>query len=352
MTRGPEMAEYPSNIRMTAKRKTTQKDIAEACGVDQSTVVRALRGEPGVGKSKREEIRAAAESMGYAPDLLARAMVTGRTKTIGSIVSGMRDEIFTQLCEGWSLVGERGYVTTNYFHGRTLAREAEALRLAAGYKHDGLLVEPASADVSVLNRVHRSGRPVASVAYLIGKADFDQVVSDERRAYEKAFGLIAEKGYRLVDYARYNDPEKGVTNWFQENREAHFRELAPACGLKIGEVFRLGGVEDYRFVADAIGERGVFPCALVCHDDLIAAYLMMQMRLRQELRIPEQIGVLGNGNYELSLLTYPMLTTVASHYGKMGRRAAEMLLERLDGVFDGPGRVERIVSDMEIRQSL
>ena len=116
-------------------------DIAKAAGVSPSTVSRALQDHPRISPERREAIQALAQEMGYRPSQVARSLVTGRTRTLGVVVTDVTDPFVAEVMKGAELASrESGYTLLFAMSDRDPEREIEALRLLLDRQVDGMIV--------------------------------------------------------------------------------------------------------------------------------------------------------------------------------------------------------------------
>ena len=158
----------------------TSKDIARALQVSQSTVSRALRGDPRVSPATTARVLAAAQRMQYTPNLAARSLITRRTRTIGVVVSDITNPFYPELLDilhnEFALEGYR----TILINERTDAHlEQHVAEVVNGDAVDGLVYVSAVLDTPLPGRV--GPLPVVLLNRLIEPFDADTVVSDNHR---------------------------------------------------------------------------------------------------------------------------------------------------------------------------
>ena len=125
------------------RRAPTLRDVADAVGVTPNTISRALNDRPGVNQTTRTRIKAAAERLGYVPNVHARSLVLGSRKTIGVIVSNISHPFFADLVSEVELrAQEAGYAITLFLSYESAEREREAIDRALRSGLDGLIAAP------------------------------------------------------------------------------------------------------------------------------------------------------------------------------------------------------------------
>ena len=116
-------------------------DIAAAAGVSPSTVSRALQDHPRISPARRQAIQTLAGQMGYRPSQVARSLVTGRTRTLGVVITDVTDPFVAEVMKGAELASrESGYTLLFASSDRDPNREIEALQLLFDRQVDGMIV--------------------------------------------------------------------------------------------------------------------------------------------------------------------------------------------------------------------
>src|SRR4051794_3427703 len=139
----------------------TIPDVARRAGVSTATAARALGGYGAVSESAREAVLAAAEELGYQRNDLARAMITGRTNTIGLVIADIENPFFARAARGVSDAARvAGYEVILTNTDEDAAVERSNVQLLQAKRVDGLLVAPTSADGTHLAGVAQGGCPV------------------------------------------------------------------------------------------------------------------------------------------------------------------------------------------------
>ena len=213
----------------------TSKDIARKLRISQSTVSRALRGDPRVAPDTMARVLEAAEQMNYTPNLAARSLITRKTGTIGVVVSDITNPFYPELLEilhnEFALAGYR----TVLFNERTDASpEQHIADLVNGAAADGVIYVSATLGSPLPGRP--GGVPVVLVNRYLDDVDVDTVVSDNRRGGRLVAEALVELGHRRI--ALIAGPENTTTS---RDRERGFREQLKASGVEFDEALRRVG---------------------------------------------------------------------------------------------------------------
>ncbi|HEU4513391.1 MAG TPA: LacI family DNA-binding transcriptional regulator [Nocardioidaceae bacterium] len=297
--------------------RATIYDVATAAGVATSTVSRAFTNPGRVGAETRERIHKVARELGYRPNPHARALLSGRTRTIAMVVSDITNPHYFELIRGAEMrarASEYTLVLVNaeetprveYDQIQRLAKSVDGFLLAASRLPDENLLElAASYPVVLLNRE------------LNGLAS---VVLDHREGCRQVVEHLASLGHTSFVYLA------GPRNsWMAANRWAALRDAAEAVGMAAERIGTFtptvahGGA-----AADAALRSGA--TAFVAHNDLLAIGVLRRLAQRS-VSVPDDVSVVGFDNIFAAELCTPALTTLGGAHVDVGRAAVEMLLE-------------------------
>ncbi|WP_407698580.1 LacI family DNA-binding transcriptional regulator [Streptomyces calvus] len=309
-----------------ASTRPTSRDVAQAAGVSQAAVSLVLgdkwRGR--VSEATAERVREAARTLGYRPNLAARNLRLGRTRTVLLVVPALTTEFFAGVYTGAARVAARhgfGVVLYPSPEGIGPARDPFASAEAA---LDGVIASSMAAEALTAIRgdqlplVMLDSDPEGSV----GAATVNLDIADGvRQVTDHLLGL----GHR-----RFLHLAADVASWTFEVRA---RELAsrlrgvPGTSLRTARSpISIRGAESAAEAALAHPDR---PTAVVCDDDQLAAGMYKAAR-RLGLRIPEDLSVTGLDDLALATAIDPELTTVRLDAELFGERGMHALLAVLD----------------------
>ncbi|MEU0636621.1 LacI family DNA-binding transcriptional regulator [Streptomyces albidoflavus] len=313
---------------MSAASRPTSKDVARAAGVSQAAVSLVLGGKwPGrVSAATAERVREAARALGYRPNLAARDLRTGRTRTALLVVPALTNEFFARVHAGAaSVAAAHGFGVLLYPspEGTGPATDPFASAPAA---LDGVLASSMAAQA--LSGIGAGALPLVMLdsdpATGPGTATVNLAIADGMR---QAAGHLLGLGHRdLVHLAA------DVDSWTFEVRAA---ALAASVAAVPGARLRtrgcaLGVAEAQAAVTALLTAPGERPTALVCDDDLLAAGACKAAR-RLGVRVPGELSVTGFDDLTLATAIEPELTTVTLPAEEFGARGMAALLTAVDG---------------------
>ncbi|MGP2442428.1 LacI family DNA-binding transcriptional regulator [Streptomyces sp. JW3] len=308
--------------------RPTSRDVARAAGVSQAAVSLVLgdkwRGR--VSETTAERVRRAAHDLGYRPNLAARNLRLGRTRTVLLVVPALTTEFFAGVYTGAARVAaEHGFGVVLYPspEGIGPARDPFASAQAA---LDGVIASSMAADALTAIRgdqlplVMLDSDPEGST----GAATVNLDIADGVRQ-------IADHLLTL-GHRRFLHLAADVASWTFELRARELAaRLSTVPGTELHTTHAPLSIEDARTATEAaLTGPGPRPTALVCDDDKLAAGAYKALR-RLGLRIPEDLSVTGLDDLALATAIDPELTTVRLDAELFGERGMRALLDVLDG---------------------
>jgi LacI family transcriptional regulator len=316
---------------MAKHRRPTLRDVGALAGVDVSTVSRILRGDAALSFSDetRARVIAAARELGYQPNMQARGLRLQRQHLIGLVVPDLDNLGFTEIMHGvQDVAAAEDYLLL--ILEATGAAEAENLyqRLVGGRRVDGLLAAFESTDIPLA--AHWVARDQAPIVLLQRGAPGVPavVVMDEERNARVMVEHLAELGHRRIGHVA------GAANTDTGLRRRHgFVQALAGFALPIEERWIVDGRFTYEgghAATRAIFEDGEPPTALAVAN-LLSALGTLAALDGLGLRVPEDVSVVAIDDHPFAAQTRPPLTTIRTPQRSMGRAAARMLLDVIDG---------------------
>jgi LacI family transcriptional regulator len=317
---------------MTARSRPTLADVAARAGVSLKTASRALRGEYGVAPRTGEKVRTSARELGFRPNLLARSLASGRASAaVGLIISNVADPFFAQLVGGVERVlGARDLQLVIASHHDDAERQLKLVRALVDRRVDALLVVPAPGNASYLRADMEHGLVVVALDRPLEGVDVDTVVVHNRSGSADAVRELIALGHRRIAVLANDD-----RLWTMQERIAGYRLALAEAGIEEDPWLMLLDGRDTEKSQRRIGEllgAADAPTAIFAAFNALGRDAIRAMRAA-DIELPI---VVFDETSDPDLLVAPPLV-IQSDPTRLGRVAAEMVLERLDG-FQGPGR--------------
>ena len=327
-----------------SSRRPTINDVAARAGVSKSLVSLAIRGSDRVSDESRALILQAAEELGYRPNAAARSLADRRSHSVGVLVHDLHNPVFAQVLDGvQEVVRDHGYRTMLVTGHGDADREATEISSLLEFQVEGLILISHGLDPRVARRVARECPVVIVMRSDITAPGITTVSTDDvagaRVATEHLLGL----GHTRVAHI------SGGESQVARDREAGYREAMTQAGLSEeivvvpGDFTEAGGRDSARRLMDARPDiTGMFVA-----NDLSALGAMAALQ-SADLRVPEDVSVIGFDGMSLAALGSLGLTTMAQPLEEMGRQAAEHLFQRISDLRTRATR-QRLLSELHPR---
>jgi len=333
-------------------RQAGIRDIAEAAGVGVSTVHRALHNKPNISPSTQQTILKVAEELGYRPHAAAQRLRRRENRLVGIAAQSLSIPTMSPLhaFKYHAAIQElecRGYTPQPWSSARDSEWLVRLSNWALSERIGGLLLlEGYSSLPSELKAVSDAGIPIIGLG---GGGQFPGVDVDRQRAFYDLTRHLLELGHRNFAYVgRMSESSPrmaGIRHALQEETEKTRLQWSRA-GTKKTTSFEMGAQSVPEFL-----EWQNRPTAVICSSDHVAMAFMNGLA-SVDIRIPEDVAVVGFDGLVEAEYYRPPLTTVTQPVEKMARRAVELLLEHMAGQCENePPVYEEFPGRLVIRES-
>lgn len=307
----------------------TSHDIAREVGVSQSTVSRALRGDPRVDPATAARIARVAERRGYRPNATARSLVTRRTRTIAVVVADIKNPFYPELVEALhEALGRSGYRMVLVNERTDTRGQAGLAELYRGGGADGALFVSVTIEPRVAALVTKSPVPSVLLNRDVDGADVDRVMADNPGGATQVAELLHGMGHRRIAFiagpantSTSRDREAGFSNALRQRGAPLDAELR-----RVGEFTHRSG---YQWATDLLDRPGR-PTAIFCANDVVAFGALDAAR-NLGIDVPGSVSIVGFDDVPMASWGAFSLTTVRQPLTDMARDAARILIERIEG---------------------
>lgn len=329
-----------SQRRRAPHSAPTIYDVAKLAGVNPSTVSRALNSPGRINEKTEAKVHAAARELRYRLNPMARALPTGRTNTLGLILSDITNPMIAGIVRGAErAAAEHGYTLVLAESQESGDLEATAIdRIVPSV--DGMVLAASRLDDERILQL-ADERPLV----LINRAveGVEAVIGDVEPGIDEAVAHLHLLGHERIVYL--SGPQ---TSWMSRHREAVIRQVAARRGVAIEVVGP--NVPTLEMGAEALPRLvAMGATAVVAYNDVMAIGLVRAAG-QQGLELPAEMSIVGFDDIFGADFTSPPLTTVRMPLMNLGDLAVRRLLDMLRGE-DEPARVEPPVSQLVIRGS-
>jgi len=299
------------------------RDVARAAGVSTASASRALSAPPLVSPSLRARILAAAERLGYVPNLAARSLATRRSGLVGVVAGSLDDPLTTGLVKVLdSELHRAGYGIILAFAGRSATETAGRIRRLVAQGLDGLVaLDEAAVSPEAAEALGAHGVPWL----VLEEANGDR----NRDTMGRGAGAVLAARYLLsVGHQRIGMLAAEHSGVAAALREALPETAATLLGAKPLE--NRGHTYGLQDALSALLNRPDSATAILCHSDSQAMAAVRECHA-QGVDVPKQVSIVGFGDTDLAKHTRPSLTTVRVAVNDIGARTVEALLAMLRG---------------------
>ncbi len=315
----------------------TVREVARLAGVSAATVSRALNASSTVSPELAERVLNAARQLNFRPNRLARNLRMGAVRTVGLLVPDIENPFFTSAVHGVEeALQAAGYTLLLANFGEDPAREEALLRTLSAEGVAGIIFT-ASIRPSVEYTRLLSGRlPMVGMSRVLEGLPVDLVLTDNRGGALEATEHLIRLGHRRI--ALINGPATIST---ARERQAGFEEAFARAHLPVPKElirhadFRQAG--GFEAMQDLL-RQSPRPTAVFVASNLMTLGALEALH-RAEVRIPEEMAIVGFDDMAWATSLRPPLTVVAQPAREMGAAAAKLLIERLQNPDLPPRRI-------------
>jgi LacI family transcriptional regulator len=317
--------------------RPTIAGVARVAGVSVASVSRVLNGLPAT-EEMVERVQRAVEQLGYVPDSRARSLKVGRTFQLTLAVADVGNPVYVTMMraveEVVSAAGYRLVVTTT---GPDVVDEVALVRgMARGYA-DGLVISPLRVDDDLIKSIRECDVPVVVAGNVPSSAGVDTIRANSPKGMLLAVDHLVSKGRRRIAFVNGpvdTVPGEARAKGFTEAMKAN--KLRPVAEVEAADFTFAAGREAGRELLNGAG--GSSFDAVIAANDLLAVGLMHELAA-DGLVVPKDVAVVGMDDSELAEQSFPPLTSVNLGSAERGRRAAELLLARIEDDTRTPRRI-------------
>ena len=319
----------PKSAKQISNSGSTIDDVAIEAGVSTATVSRVLTGEVPVSEETAKRVVKAVEKLGYVPQSAARNLARRKTKAIGLILPSLAGDFFSLMLAGVeAVVTEAGYdllVTTQQENNGNIP--AKGLPLGK-QNTDGLLVFVGNLTPTLL-QYHASGFPMV---LLYQSSPVDRgipcvTIENKNGTRQLMDHLIETHGCRRIAFVKgsaINEDSYWREQGYRKSLEDHHIPFDPdlVTGSEFSEEV---GMEAVRYFMS----RRIAMDAIFGGSDESAIGVLLELQ-KHDIKVPDEIKVVGFDDLTLARYINPHLTTVRAPTEKVGRVAARKLIDRID----------------------
>ena len=317
--------------------KVTSAEVARLAGVSQSAVSRVFTPGASVSAKTMEKVRAAAEELGYRPNVLARSLITGRTRIIGLVVAYLENQFYPMALELLSRALQvRGYHILVFMAENSTERVAQVMSELLDYQVDGIITASVAMSNDLTTRCDGAGIPVVMFNRGQDDARLSEVTSDNVNGARRAAEFLIKGGHKRIAH---------VMGWqgssTGRDRAEGFKQAMQAAGLQpFAMVDGTYSREKAAAVTRELCQGPERPDAIFVGNDHMAFAVMDTLRHELGLRVPQDVSVVGYDDVPMAAWPAYGLTTIRQPVNRMVEATVAALLNQIEGGSSAPTKVK------------
>ncbi len=325
------------------------RDVAKLAGVAPITVSRCVNNSGYCSPETRTKIEAAIAQLGFVPNRLASGLRSKRTNTIALVLTDITNPYFTTIARGVEdKASEAGYTVIFCNTDESLSKEQMYVKMLLEKRVDGILLVPAQSTRDSVELIQKHSTPVIVLDRRVPNYKTDIVRCDSEEGAYKLTHLLLSLGHRQI--AILDGPKDVSTS---KDRLNGYRKAMAEAGISESDRREYIG-----FFTQASGHemtnkafcRSPRPTALFAANNFIAYGALRALR-ELGLRVPEDVAVVGFDDLPPALVAFPFLTVAVQPAYEMGKKAMEILLDKLSATPSDCCAEVILPAEIVIRQS-
>ncbi len=312
----------------------TLQHIADKLGLSRTTISLALRNHPRISARTRKKVADSAKRLGYEPDQIARTLATGRSNLIGVVVPNTADHVYAEVFRGIEEAAQGAGYHVLLSNGSFDAEQtADRIREMMRLKIAGIIAAPPFIDASATlpsfwKQIKRSAFPFVLLNRELNPPQFHQVTIDNKGGIRLAMEALSSLGHCRVAYITGSVDVTPIRQRYET-----FRELCLTYGFDTDphliercELSAQGGFEGCAKLWARVRKK---PTAIMVFSDTPSLGVMRFLGENQ-IRIPQDVSVLGFDGTDSSEFSQISLSTVSTPMFEMGKQAFRLLDEEME----------------------
>jgi len=313
------------------KSKATLKQIAKELGVSVSTVSKALNDSPEISEPTKIRVQEYAKLKNYKPNVIGLNLKNRSTRTIGVILPNILNQFFAKVFSGIEKIADvNGYKVITCISNETLEKEISALEMLSNGSIDGFILS-ISEEAQKLEQfghfksIINEGTPIVMFDRIANEVNCDKVIVDDLDSAVNATEHLLKTGCKKIALFSAIDNlsvgklrVQGFYKAFEKNK------------LKVDKnlILLTETVEDFDSKVNTFFKINKFDAVFALDEH--ASVTAMKLGIKNGLKIPEELSIIGFADGVWSRRLTPSLTTVSQHGPEIGEVATTMLIKKLE----------------------
>ncbi len=338
----------PASLDSKTPERMDIRTIARAANVSIATVSRTINNIPTVNPEIAKRVWQVIDELDYFPNTQARALVSGRSKLFGLIVSEITNPFFPELIQGFEDIAvANGYEILVSSSNHDPRRMSHCIRRMIERKVEGVAVMTFGIEEPLLDQLAKRKVPLVFIDIGPARPGISVLKVDYRRGILQGIQHLAALGHK--DIAFISGP---LTLRSAQSRRTAFSASLKECGIALNPAWLVEGdhtLEGGIAAMEQLLAAKKRPTAVLCSNDMTAIGVLHKL-YRAGLRVPDDLSVIGFDDIHIAEVTIPPLTTVQMSRFEIAR-AAVTALRTLVEEPQNSQRDYNIQTDLIVRES-
>lgn len=306
--------------------KVTSLDVARRAGVSQSAVSRVFTPGASASDATREKVMRAAEELGYRPNTLARAMITGKSRVIGVVVAYLENQFYPMALEYLDrALKERGYHIL-LFMAKNDEGVVQIVEELLSYQVEGIITASVAMSSDIVKQCSDANIPVVMFNRGQETGGVAQVTSDNLQGGRTVAHFLAASGHQKIAHiSGWQGSSTGL------DRMRGFSDGLQEHGLKPF------AIEDGKYKQEIASDIARLMCctqdrpdAIFVGNDHMAFAVMDTLRFELGLSVPQDVSIVGYDDVPMSNWPAYDLTTIRQPINKMVTATVDLLMSHIE----------------------
>ena len=325
------------------------KQVATRAGVSTATISRTLNGSDLVKPRTADKILRVIQELGYHPSTQARALVSGKSRMLGLIISDIVNPFFPELVKSFEFAATRnGYEVIIANTDYSPERMAGCVRRMIERQVDAVAVITSEMEPHLVDELSQRSLPIVFLDVGRVKPLISNISVDYNKGIREAVQHIVSLGHKRIGFISGPRNLKSA-----RTRRSAFLKCISECGIGHQSRIVVEGnhkVDGGDTAMTQMLSRPDPPTAVLASNDLTAIGALRAIN-RAGLHVPDDISLIGFDDIEFSQCTQPPLTTIRLSRAELGQKAFDALYRSLQRTIGNEGEVIKVGTSLVLRQS-
>ncbi|WP_225312527.1 LacI family DNA-binding transcriptional regulator [Pseudotamlana haliotis] len=315
--------------KINIKKKSTIKDIANVLNISPAAVSKALHDDPRISDKTKKAVRQVAKNLNYHPNHLASALRKGKSNLVGIIAPRTNSHFFSSVVQSMEeVLNKKGYNIIMTHSNESYKKECDNIDTLLFTQVDGIIASMANETINLdyYNKIKTKGIPL--ILFDRGENDLnvDYIGIDDYKSSHIIVKHLVDQGCKRIAHIGgykhtriFNNRIRGYIDALREHHLPLEEELLLESSLSI---------EDGRNKIEQLLKLKHRPDAVYVASDY-AALGALQVLKEKNIRVPEDIALVGFGNEPFTAMVTPSITSINQHSEEIGKLAAQTFLEHM-----------------------